>query len=129
MKPAELMIGDWVYVTDACTNKNVFCRITRIDTTAWVGVDGELDSVGMYENCIFPIPLTPDILVKNGFKSYNNSSYQLRGVGVYISWRNVGRLNISFGCAPITNAHISVKYVHELQHALRLCGIKKEVKL
>ena len=28
-----------------------------------------------------------------------------------------------------TNAKIAITYVHELQHALRLCGIEKEIEL
>lgn len=120
MKATDLMIGDWV----SCDGKNY--RVAEIG--GMVCLDAENELFASLDD-ISPIPLTPEILEKNGFKSYNNSSYQLRGVGVYISWRNVGRLNISFGCAPITDAHINVKYVHELQHALKLCGIKKDIKL
>ena len=31
--------------------------------------------------------------------------------------------------SPITSARTKIEYVHELQHALRLCGIKKEIEI
>ena len=120
MKATELMIGDWV----SCDGKNY--QVAEIGGMVCLDTKNELfASIADIE----PIPLAPEILVKSGFASYNNSSFQLRENGMYISWRNVGRLNLSFGCAPTNDLHIKCKYVHQLQHALKLCGIDKEIKL
>ena len=84
---------------------------------------------------IEPIPITPEILEKNGFvqnpRSKSRRSYQICNSDVYISWWR-GRINILFKpfIGHSTN-HVNVdgKYVHELQHALRICGIEKEISL
>ena len=115
-----LMIGDWVSCDGKCY------QIAEIG--GMVCLDAENELFASLED-IEPIPLAPEILERNGFASYNNSSFQLRENGMYISWRNVGRLNLSFGCAPTNDLHIKCKYVHQLQHALQLCGIDKEIIL
>ena len=138
IKVTDLMIGD--YVTFADCIKNPPLILIKIEALGYQDGEGENSSLVRIDNekaCdiididdeIVGIPLTPEILKKNGFSSYNNSSFQLRDNGMYISWRNIGRLNISYGCSPITSVHIKCKYVHQLQHALKLCGINKSIKL
>lgn len=126
----DIMIGDWVKVTDDDSDKwffGIVCGIDRYNVV--VLKPGNSVGYPYAEECVEPIPLTPEILEKNGFASYNNSSFQLRENGIYISWRNVGRLNLSFGCAPTNDLHIKCKCVHQLQHALKLCRINKEIIL
>lgn len=129
MKANELMIGDWVFVHEP------ECKGHQVDlidlANEQVGCDGEIYGF----DDIRPIPLTPEILEKNGFvqnpRSKSRRSHQICTDSVYISWWR-GRLNILFKpfIGHSTN-HVNVdgKYVHELQHALRLCGIKKEISL
>ena len=74
-----------------------------------------------FEN-IEPILLTPEILEKNlGVLDEIDGSYRLTDLGFWIGGR----------CAPfgfmISNVYVELNYVHELQHALRLCGIKKNI--
>lgn len=89
---------------------------------------------------IEPIPLTPEILEKNGFTNYGESWYipktedhVMVGFHMYETTINISKDKVSF--------HISVPckyrscdsnrkvFVHELQHALRLCGITKEITI
>lgn len=87
--------------------------------------------VGMLE----PIPLTPEILEKNGFsgEGYNMGVIGFHtdpipevkdGYEVFI-WKDM--------CLEIKHGFTHLKrytfYVHELQHALKLCGIEKEIEL
>ena len=130
MKATELMIGDFVTFKDCQGDEYPpICEIVGIEPDeVFAYIDGDksaCDELDVKE--LVGISLTPEIMKKNRFKSYNNSSYQMRENGLYLSWRNIGRLNISFGCAPITSVHIKCKFVHELQHALKLCGIDKEI--
>lgn len=93
---------------------------------------------------IQPIPLTPEILEKNGFE---NDFYEDESVADYHTIRLEGytlkcKAN-GWDSALVTwcNGHLEVvtdfngevrkdiDNVHELQHALRLCGIKKEIEL
>lgn len=119
MKATELQIGDWVgRVFD---DKRIIEDYRQVD---WIRT-GEIGmryqkvwSIG----CIEPIPLTPEILEKNGFwvmEKVNN------GAEEYIAYATAGlmfhynRDNDYY----FPNTPISWKYVHELQHALRLCGL------
>ena len=99
------------------------------------------------------IPLTPEILEENGFikdenegangttyhtlipTGYDANSYTIQitlykepicGVSVLLKiWGWVPPYN-----AGTNDIHLcSVNYVHELQHALKLCGIEKEITL
>lgn len=82
-----------------------------------------------------PIPLTPEILEKNGFsgEGYNMGVIGFHtdpipevkdGYEVFI-WKDM--------CLEIKHGFTHLKrytfYVHELQHALKLCGINLEIKL
>lgn len=73
---------------------------------------------------IEPIPLTPEILEKNGFRFSRFYGWQIKEPELTIDF--VGDtphflLDEIFFC--------DCPYVHTLQHALRLCGIEKEVKV
>ena len=94
---------------------------------------GEDWQVG-YEH-IKPIPLTAEILEKNGYVKCiggrSKKSLQLIGDGLYVSWWN-DRIVIRYKRVlghPSAYLNCDCRYVHELQHALRLCGVKKEVVL
>ena len=84
-----------------------------------------------------PIPLTPEILEKNGFET------QELGGGRVVLWTGFGDDNqydieIEFRedktiytkiDGPTYFVSWRIKHVHKLQHALRLCGIEKEITI
>jgi len=139
MKANELMIGDWVLV-----NGNPM-QIQAIDD-----IDGEImagdelyclieDRVHS-EDKVEPIPLTVEILEKNVFE------VQDQGGGRKDVWRGFGPdcegdIEIEFNNGVPTHLKIdgafkgeyytstNIKSVHKLQHALKLCGIDKEIVL
>ena len=143
MNTNELMIGDWVFVHKPTCKGHRVDYINEMDEE--IGADGEI-----YNVCdIEPIPLTPEILEKNGFKIDKNETYCKR----YFFACNLGKVPQTvvefffFGegvsadtlfkcwtkpesCDGENNIHIcDLKSVHQLQHALRLCGIEKEIEL
>ena len=73
-----------------------------------------------------PIPLTPEILEKNGFTKEleNGSHYRFALIDGHIKISILYARGVFEWLGPL-----DFKYVHELQHALRLCGIKKEIAL
>lgn len=117
MKANELMINDWVYLAKGYGKPKK--GILKIDA-----LDLHRISDGMLE--VEPIPLTPEILEKNGFvESHVNGCFSLYTLiydGISFSLKYVRSVFQWLG-------PLDFKYVHELQHALRLCGIKKEIEL
>jgi len=111
------MIGDWVMV-----------KLTQHNTTVT-----NIDSNSVYTEAAFPlrydeiepIPLTPEILEQNGFEDWDG-------------WLcfDTDEFSISW-CGTILKIHsdngtcelVTCMYVHELQHAIKLCGIEKEIKV
>lgn len=118
MKAEELMIGDWIILGNTHP-----MRVTK------------LSQYGEY-NDYTPIPITKEILQKNGFDCSDkeiarldfidgdyNGHFSLRamyekGTGAQRGWGFYA-----------FNVLVVLDYVHELQHAMRLCGIKQEIKL
>ena len=112
MEANELMVGDWVY-------KPKYNGDTLTYTAEEVDV-GDLHFGKIYE--FKEIPLTPDILEKNGFSdkyAEDDLSYATDYSGDVIAVHICGNGGIM--------DEMYFKYVHELQHAMRLCGIEKEI--
>ena len=136
MKVTELMIGNWVY------RKRKPMQIIWIHENS-VKLDCGNGLIGEAIDLIEPIPLTPEKLEKNGFV---NDFYEDENVADYAVVRNEGySLHCKadgFDDALITwcNGHLNIvtdfngeikkdiNYVHELQNALTLCKIEKQIK-
>lgn len=142
MNANELMIGDWVKY------HGVPVRVVEISEKSVGFMSGGAYDIDKPEN-LMPIPLTPEILEKNGFIYKDVAHNNFRGVWVC----NVGRCNNVFiqvtdkvsieihnelgrkdekGRADLVSFcrdWCEVLFVHELQHTFRLCGIEKEIVL
>lgn len=131
MKATELMIGDWVTVHHPTMpaeciqiSADWLRTIERIN-------NGLIEEDSPLFRIVEPIPLTKEILEKNGFKG---RSRYIGEQGDYYCYIIVGEIFIE---QPILlqvdgatcSLDVIVKYVHEFQHALRLCGIEKEIML
>ena len=83
---------------------------------------------------IFPIPLTPEILEKNGFTKGGmfGKTYYLAvedfEISVYFAHVNTQLIIEKRNGSEIINI-LNVEYLHILQHALKLCGIEKTIEL
>ena len=127
MKANELMIGDWVL--DKKTN-----RPYKI-----IGTNDLL-----FHDDYSHIPLTAEILEKNGFKQgfipalktksslllvanigedYIEVRFDRRNIAIWLDYDENGDGIYSDYLLPLPI------YVHELQHTLRLCGIDKEIEI
>lgn len=130
MKVKDLMIGDWVLGkkkpvkvetindNDKCINE-VYCQGDIVDELS--------------EEDIEPIHITPEILKANGFGVCYESCLQTK----YQFWSYDGNLCVEYKLSKQTKDYnylkifindinrigIRILYVHELQHALRLCGL------
>jgi len=145
MKANELMIGDWVM-----DGKNI-AQITSITC------DGIIETTfneSSYIEVIEPICLTLEILEKNGFYyGYTSSEEDLASNTIaqlseedkgWVWDEGNGEIKVMFpnesdgGMITIDDQGFDRRmafifseniYVHELQHAMRLCGIEKEIEL
>ena len=127
MTREELMIGDWVSYNDKMS-----CKITALckDRPIFDTLLGYQDWSIPYEK-LKPIPLTPEILEINGFYYENNVGHVLEYYNyeiIYNRWEH--ELRILENREQILKIEaFDEMCVHELQHALRLCGINKEIEI
>ncbi len=127
MNAEELMIGDWVYCTNTCKNAKVVGIYKPNDNYRIIVISEDDIELAFCEKNIQPIPLTAEILEKNGFV-ISNEEPVIDEIGVSIIYGRYKRIDED-QCTNYGDGLYPIKYVHELQHALRLCGIKKEITL
>ena len=124
LKVTDLMVGDWV-MSFGAPHKVVGIRTDMFEPHIRTDMSDTWYEEGI-ENLLEPIQLTPEILEKNGLANdpygchfeedeYMDLEISAEEEGVY--W------TINYNEYAI----LKLKYVHQLQHALRLCGINKEI--
>lgn len=142
MKAEELMIGDLVcnYIDDAQKVVELLVFVAKLSKTSFCPYD-ELK----------PIPITPEVLEKNGFKEKNifaeTLGYEIFGdeenscglsgwydgsweFDMFTPWTETADDGSPEDWGFGTETRITrIKYVHELQHCLKLCGIDKTIEL
>ena len=129
MKPEELMIGDYVI------RKNVPNELLIVDTIDSIRdiVYLDLDGLGITEKIenIEPIPLTPEILERNEFY-YESNVGQVWDDGEYeviVDLYNVEIRVIKNRKEILSLEYFDKIYVHNLQHALKICEVNKNIIL
>ena len=136
MKPEELQIGDWVNVFDVPKQIEGIRTFKNGDEVAYY--DG--DNGNFIEN-LTPIPLTSEILEKNGFKKKvwwkhrkSDVTTYVIGDGFHIELSEnefwlVDNCSDDGDYGYESNGIVEIKYVHELQHVFKLFKIDKKIEL
>ena len=152
MKAIEFMGGDWALING--TPRKVQA-VDCVDNE--IMADDELYTLAEdryhSEDKVEGVPITPEILAKNGFKIVfgfgYSESYPTYGWGYLRGMRDYATVDVRFYSEPIGGVSRLVKmetasekddginsihscdieFIHELQHAMRLCGIEKEIEL
>lgn len=133
MKVTDLMIGDYV------SFNGTICKVTELSCKKWVKVETEQGELRVNNDYILdslkPIPLTAEILESNGWKAENLGDeyrddwyYTIKnGFDIHIAEEeDEDRYEVELCNCD----NIWLQYVHELQHALKLCWTTfKEIKL
>ena len=134
-----LMIGDWVLVNGIPMQIQA---IDAIDDEIMAGdelyclIEDRVHS----EDKVEPIPLTAEILEKNGFKhhliaekGFKREEWTLSDdyYDIVVSEWSDSIWVFRYDCTEMNTPHEqrTFSYVHNLQHALRECGIDKEIVL
>jgi len=119
----------------------------------YIREDGGWDDGFILQDCAYmkdiePVRITSEILKKNGFRIYGDnakyeeeSDYHGKATVLYVQFHRHGNLHIwrEYEFSRDGEQHVidwydpklefHTLYVHELQHAMRLCGIEKEIEL
>ena len=124
MKTNELMIGSWVLINHCSGYK----RVTGIDKNGEdIYTTGGVVDIGLLK----PVPLTSDILEANGFKLHEDE-VGMYGVTLAPYYVTDGSPRIFCDGDPFAvwfEDEVPIRYVHQLQLVLSLCGLEKEIKL
>ena len=124
----ELQYGDWV-----SAGGGLPMQITNVGEdyayATWEDNEGDPWEFDDKDEQPQPIPLTPEILEKNGFGFVKSSDRD----SVWNGWWINKGLELATCCLDkegnwpcyinIYDSNIKCEYVHQLQHALRLCGL------
>lgn len=128
------MLGDWV------KSRGKIEQVTEV-YDGFICTDSFEDS---HDYHFKPIPLTQAILKKNGWKrEFDKKPYMVKydlgvdGKNCWMMWAikehnlDIQRQDEKLDMYNLKTqrACIPCDYVHELQHAMRLCGIEKEIEL
>ena len=131
MRQDELMIGNWIWFK---TNKTA-AVVTEIYKTldavpremvALNAPPGLRYCVSMDK--IEPIPLTDAILKDNGFQ-YHHKNFASLAPDYPFQLELVEWLNESGTGLWTVGGLIKIRFVHELQNALKICGIQKQINI
>lgn len=130
MEAKELMIGDWLYYRGQF---NAFSfRVEQI-TRKKVGYHAEPNECRVHylrlSECQ-PVALTANRLKLIGFEEVHNL-HVLTVENKVFPGKIFIEYNLSNGCLYINDGLIPrpITCVHQLQHALKLCGIEKEITI
>ena len=129
------MIGDWVYIHHNGKAPH-HGKVTALLSSG--AVETEIDGSLALSSSVDPIPLTPEILEKNGFKMFALNEDEAVGFcGKW--WSNDGNVMVKkfkfkyegdmFYMSSRNSKISNIRSVHQFQHALRLVGVDKEITI
>lgn len=135
LKISDISVGDWVGVR--CGTKINAFKVEEIRFNNIIHKYVALlnnKAYGLPTTELHPIPITAEILEKNGFGKKTFTQDQLlrivepNGNVPFICYRwDSERVIIERSNDYMLR--VKTKYIHQLQHALRLAGIDKEINL
>lgn len=138
MKTTEIMIGDWFFYGNL-----TFCVAEIIKNEVVSEMKKDIKTGMPYDiktrvENLTPMPLTPKFIKSLGFDllrnganaySFHHQAYDVWATG----FKDTKEWLICIGPVGSTKerfVHVSrIKYIHELQHALKLCKTEKEIVL
>lgn len=151
IEPEDLRIGDLVMISHGCMfPKGTMCAVTQINPDKEFGYkkgvvtlsainDNDDGPWGTWCCNVDGIPITPEILNKNGFQEEvvgeyyaksldNEEDYLARDL---IVLPNSGSWNVFIEHCSLQGDVLlrKVQYVHELQHILWVLGLDAELKI
>ena len=147
LKISDLSVGDWVMVNGKPRKISVLAEVWNGSNEVLVGYIAHVSPTGY--NVVFfkpiewvkPIPITAEILEKNGWVFHKGSLWWVCDIdkdtraNVWLGENGECRVEVSvlYGESRSWSNYADVKlanaHIHLLQHALRLAGVEKEINL
>ncbi len=143
----SLMIGDWVQNSLGWKARVMSIKHTCVFKDEWeylfkIGISKDTFQNNLSESDLSPIPLTPEVLEKNGFKM--SDFFHVENKHQWSWWENA-QTSIMLWCCNLDDDPkdgwmvriegksitlcMRVSFLHDLQHAMRICGIEKEIEV
>ena len=121
LKISDLSVGDWVRTKDGNVTVDIISPLEVVVMNDY----GNLCACKIED--IEPIPITAEVLEKNGFKCfYEDADTALYGTPLCSIFHTKGTLRYRL---ETPQASVVCWNIHDLQHALRLAGVEKEINL
>ena len=128
IRQRDLSIGDWV---NAGGEPAKIIQLGIVGRNKAKGLSGQMYGF-LTSSEIKPIPITSEILKSNGWyeDDYDTCTDYITDdtLIMYNKERKDWKACIMNG-SPVVRVKVFFTYVHELQHALRLAGLDKDIKL
>lgn len=128
LKISDLSVGDWVLMNGEPAKA---LRLTMAGRATFKGLSGQI--YGSVGGDISPLPIVPEILEANGFvknggvyKWSNEKHHIFVWLNGFSHFVDVEEMDKQF-VTKSSRIEVSQFYVHQLQHALRLAGVEKEI--
>lgn len=132
LKISDLSVGDWVYYDKGNTPYSIR-SVYRTDIQDCVVLNDSVFPEGVigFVDSLTPIPITAEILEKNGFVRSTSEFIVYHTDKVWISYDKPSETwSVTMYINDFTsNLHANILHIHDLQHALRLAGVDKEINL
>lgn len=145
LKISDLSVGDWVQVLlrkcDYDEPDTFKAKVlTVVNNSVGVGYDNSGIVMSAFVEDLQPIPITAEILEKNGFErpdkkvymdtwSWTNKEDTMIEVGMYKDKVYIRVTRFEDDIQRDRDCNFGLKYIHQLQHTLRLAGVDKEINL
>lgn len=117
----DVSIGDWVFFVKN-DNGNVTLVPDKIMSLSWVHVDGEYEEGDWMS--VEGMPITREILLMNGFAEKEGRFVCYCDYPLVITFPVLGFVTVR----GVENLFLRCRFVHELQHILRMVHMDKKAK-
>ena len=133
MKANELMIGDFVLAFGVIRvvtliHERLLPGDLEYISTIIPGHGFPDTNLSFRSEYAHPVPLTSEIFEKNGFERLG-TDYILMGQPFGLTNPSSPDYYKDNYWLRVAATSVNIKFVHELQHALKLCGIEKEITI
>lgn len=130
LKSVDLMLGDYVICHRPKNPQEIVNVTAELLSVIERQEKGIINNISPIYRVVKPIQLTTEILEINGFKKKMDGTFELiynpRDKYILVEYNPIsGKLIANYRWFIASEIH----FVHELQHALRLCKIEKEIEL